>query len=92
MTKVTAVNIRDLKSRLSHYLRLAKSGQTVEITKRGVPIGIIVPTGLPADERVDAMARSGLLAWNRRKLGPHPPSAKVRGRKTIAELLVEDRE
>ncbi|RTH21386.1 type II toxin-antitoxin system Phd/YefM family antitoxin [Thermus scotoductus] len=33
------VSIRELKNRLSHYLRLAKAGQTVEITERGKPVG-----------------------------------------------------
>jgi prevent-host-death family protein len=89
MTKAATVTTRELKSRLSHYLRLAKSGQTVEITERGVPIGSVVATGLPVEDRVRAMARSGLLAWNRRKLGSHPARAKVRGRKAVAQLLVE---
>jgi antitoxin (DNA-binding transcriptional repressor) of toxin-antitoxin stability system len=33
MKEITA-SIRELKSRLSHYLRLAKRGQIVEITER----------------------------------------------------------
>lgn len=41
--KQTSVNVHELKSRLSHYLRLAKAGEPVEITERGVPIGRIVP-------------------------------------------------
>ncbi|HMM53223.1 MAG: type II toxin-antitoxin system prevent-host-death family antitoxin [Lautropia sp.] len=90
--KATTVSIRELKSRLSHYMRLAKAGETVEITERGVPIGRIVPTALPAEDRVQLLVQSGLLAWNRRKLAPRAPVARVRGKKTIAELLVEDRE
>lgn len=90
--KATTVSIRELKSRLSHYMRLAKAGETVEITERGVPIGRIVPTSLPAEDRVQVLARSGLLAWNQRRLGPRAPAARVRGKKTVAELLVEDRE
>jgi prevent-host-death family protein len=90
--KPSTVSIRELKSRLSHYLRLAKAGETVEITERGIPIGRIVPNALPVEERVQAIARSGLLAWNQRKLGPRAPAVRVRGRKTVAELLVEGRE
>lgn len=92
MTKATAVSIRELKSHLSHYLRLAKAGETVEITERGVPIGRIVPTGLPVEDRVQAMAQGGLLAWNRRRLGPHRPGARARGGRTVADLVVEGRE
>jgi hypothetical protein len=42
--------------------------------------------------RLVTAARSGLLAWNPRKLGPLAPVARVRGKKTVSELLVEDRE
>ena len=90
--KETKVNIRELKSRLSHYLRLAKAGESVEITERGTPIGRIIPTALPVQDRLEAMARSGLLLWNKRKLRPRKPPARVRGKQTVADLLIEDRE
>ena len=90
--KQTTVIIRELKSRLSHYLRLAKAGEAVEITERGAPIGRIIPTALPVQDRIEAMARSGLLLWNKRKLKPMAPVARVRGKRTVAELLIEDRE
>lgn len=90
--KQTTVNVRELKSRLSHYLRLTKAGESVEITERGTPIGRIVPTTAPVENRIEAMARSGLLLWNKRKLKPMAPVARVRGKRTVAALLVEDRE
>lgn len=86
------MNIRELKSRLSHYLRLAKAGESVEITDRGTPVGRIVPTILPVEDRIEAMARSGLLRWNNRKLKRRAPGACVKGKRTVADLLVEDRE
>ena len=89
--KQTTVNIREFKSRLSHYLRLAKAGESVEIMERGTPIGRIIPTALAVQDRIDAMAQSGLLLWNKRKLRPMAPLARVRGRRTVAELLIEDR-
>jgi antitoxin (DNA-binding transcriptional repressor) of toxin-antitoxin stability system len=92
IVKQTTVNIRELKSRLSHYLRLAKAGEAVEIMEGGTPIGRIIPTGLPVQDRIEAMAQSGLLVWNKRKLKPMAPVARVRGKRTVAELLIEDRE
>ena len=89
--KETTVNIREFKNRLSHYLRLAKAGESVEIMERGTPIGRIIPTALAVQDRIDAMAQSGLLLWNKRRLKPMAPRARVRGRRTVAELLVEDR-
>lgn len=38
------------------------------------------------------MTRTGLLQWNRRRLASAAPVARARGRRTVAELLVEDRE
>ena len=89
--KQTTVNIRELKSRLSHYLRLAKAGESVEIMERGTPIGRIIPTALAVQDRIEAMAQSGLLLWNKRKLRPMAPLARVRGRRTVAQILIEDR-
>ena len=37
------VGIRELKSKLSEYMRRVKSGQTIVVTKHGKPIGQIVP-------------------------------------------------
>lgn len=90
--KQTTVNVRELKSRLSHYLRLAKAGESVEITERGVPIGRIVPTSAPTLDRVEAMTRTGLLQWDRRRLPPAVPVVRAEGSRTVADLLVEDRE
>ena len=87
----TRVSIRELKSRLSHYLRLAKAGRTVEITERGTPIGRILPVSLSLEQRVEAAARSGLVSWNGCRLRPRPPIAKTQTEKTVAELVVEDR-
>ena len=32
------VNVTDLKNQLSHYLRLVKRGETIEVVERSVPI------------------------------------------------------
>ena len=86
------VSIRELKNRLSHYLRLTKAGQTVEITERGKPIGRIVPITPPLEERLEAMAKLGLLIRGEGKLPPRVPVARARGPKSVADLLIEARE
>lgn len=88
----TSVNIRELKSRLSSYLRLVKSGEYVEITERGTLIGRIVPTALPIEDRMAMMAQAGLLLWNKHKIKPIVPVARVRGKRTVSDLLIENRE
>jgi len=89
---ITHVSVRELKSRLSYYLRLTKAGDSVVITERGTPIGRIMPAAVPVDDRIDGMIQAGLVLWNRKKLSPMPPVAKARGTHTVADLLIEDRE
>jgi len=90
MNEIT-LSIRELKSRLSHYLPQVKAGQIVEITYRGKPVGRIVTVVSSLEERIEAARRSGLLSWNGQKLEPLKPVARLRTKKTVAELVVEDR-
>jgi prevent-host-death family protein len=85
------VSIRELKSRLSHYLQLTRKGQSVVITDRGVPVGRIVPVGQDLGQRIDALRAAGLLQWSGRRLPRRKPVASLKGRRTVAQLLVEDR-
>ena len=89
-----SVSIRELKSRLSHFLRLTKEGGSLIITDRGTPIGRIVPivqTGKRLEERLAAMKQTGQMEWSGRRLSANKPVAKARGKRTVADLLVEDR-
>jgi len=87
-----SVGIRELKSRLSQYLRRVKAGETVVITDRGQPVGRIVPVAQPLGDRLQAMAQAGLILWSGKKLSPMVPVVRARGERTVADLLVEDRE
>jgi len=39
----TTVGVRELKTRLSEYLRRVKTGETILITEHGQPVACIVP-------------------------------------------------
>ncbi len=88
----TTVGIRDLKAQLSHYVRQVKSGETVIITEYGKPVGRIVPMEVSLDEKVQEMIKSGFIVWNGEKLKPTKPVAINKGEKTVAEMVLEDRE
>jgi len=88
----TTVGVRELKARLSSYLRQVKGGVTVVVTERGKPIGRIVPVSLSLEARMQELIKAGLAAWSGRKLAPRPPVARAQGVRTVAELLLEDRE
>jgi prevent-host-death family protein len=88
----TMVGIRELKTRLSTYMQQVKAGATVVITERGKPIGRIVPLSPSVEDRVQKLVQAGLLAWSGRKLAPLTPVVQTQGRRTVADLLLEDRE
>ena len=88
----TTVGIRKLKSNLSSYLKQVKAGNTLIITERGKPVGQIVPIKRSLDEQLQDLVQTGLVEWNGQKLGPIKPSPQIQGEKTVAELLLENRE
>lgn len=88
----TTVGIRDLKTRLSAYIRQVKEGNTVVILERGVPVGRIVPLGPSVEARAQELIEAGLVAWSGQKLGQVAPLARARGQRTVADLLLEARE
>lgn len=84
------VSVRELKSRLSHYLRLARRGASVVITDRGVPVGRLAPMAPELDGRIAGLRTSGLLHWSGRRLVPREPTMRIPRGTTVAELIVED--
>jgi prevent-host-death family protein len=86
------VGIRQLKEQLSHYVEQVKTGATVVITERGKPVGRIVPVASSLESRLQQLAEANLLGWSGRKLGSASPVGSVRGAKTVADVLLEDRE
>lgn len=87
----SVVSVRELKSRLSHYLRLARGGESVVITDRGVPVGRLVPIEQDLEGRIAALRAAGLLQWSGRRLAPRQPAVRIPAGKSVAELIIEDR-
>ena len=52
----------------------------------------IIPEAISLRERVEALRKAGAIAWSGRRLRPAKPVGKVRGNKTVADLIVENRE
>jgi prevent-host-death family protein len=87
------VGIRELKTRLSGYIREVKKGNTVVITERGAEVGRIIPTSEAIAERIQSLIRSGFGEWNGKRVTPGKPVAKIKpGSKTLAENVSEDRD
>jgi prevent-host-death family protein len=92
------VGVRELKSRLSEYLRSVREGERVIVTDRGEPVAALVPPDdadvRSLDPRLAALVRKGLArpgAANRPELYPRMKHVLGRSGLTAAQLLDEDR-
>jgi prevent-host-death family protein len=85
------VGVRELKARLSEYLRQVKNGNTVVVTKHGMPVGRLTPVGLSAEERMQGVVEAGRAEWNGKHLTPIKPVARTKKGYSVAELLIDDR-
>jgi prevent-host-death family protein len=86
------VGSRELKNRLSQYLRRVKAGETVIVTERGKPVGQIVPIQADAQERLRLLAAAGVLDWDGRQTPPYRPRAVNRSGRLLSDLVAEERE
>jgi len=86
------MGIRELKSRLTECVRQAKSARTIVVTEHGQPVARIIPEALSLHDRVEALRKAGTIAWSGRRLKPARPAGRVRSGRTVADLIVEDRE
>jgi prevent-host-death family protein len=89
---VLHVGVRDLRQKLSHYLDIARSGQAVAITEHGKVIAQLVPAETDLKSRLEALKSVGMIKWRGNKLAAVKPVARLRGKKTVAELVSEMRE
>lgn len=82
---------RELKTRLGKYLKAVRSGATLTVTDRGIPIARLSPLS-GDDEGVDgalaAMEASGLLSRGAGRL-PRVPAIRLRGPSVGATLDAE---
>ena len=89
MEPVTGV--RELKNKLSHYLREVKKGRSIMITERGKIVATIVPAQeVAAGEKLRKLARSGLGTWRGGKPKGASRAVVIKG-KPVADIVLEDR-
>lgn len=92
-----SVGLRELKNRLSEYVREVRSGESILVTDRGQVVAELLPPGQGVDERgvpsgLVTLARKGQLtlgALNDEALYPELPPLLKRHR--LAVLLDEER-
>lgn len=86
---MSTVGIRELKNRLSSYLKEVKRGEAVTVTDRGKAVAYILPVGRKdVMEEVAPLIREGVVRWNgnKPKGNPHPPV--IKGKQT-SDIVLE---
>ena len=87
---MVAVGIRELKNRLSDYLKRVKTGERLLVTERGRPVAVISPPPVtPADRRIEAMLREGVVRWGGGKPRGAARPPRIRGA-SVAQAVIED--
>ena len=92
------VSIRDLKSRLSEYLRRVAEGEEMIVTSHGKEVARLVPPRVRRRTRgeVEAIEQFRNLPWVRAGNGlkiplPKPLVKLQNGEKTLADIVSEQR-
>lgn len=92
-----SVGIRELKNRLSEYIREVQSGEAVLVTDRGDIVAELVPPGQRSDEPgfpsgLMTLARRGQLTLGAaNEAGLYPKLSRILKRHCAAMLLDEER-
>ncbi len=88
-----AIGVRELRARFSAYLREVAAGGTVTIgDRRRRPVARLVPIQESADvARVRRLAQRGLAQVGSGKPGTQHPVKPRRGRRTVGDLVIQDR-
>ena len=92
-----SVGIRELKNRLSHYIRLVRKGEVIQVTDRGTVVAELLPPGAGgvdhADPDVEALRRLGdFTIGEPNQAGLYRPREPLTKPGTAQRLLDEERE
>ncbi len=87
---MATVAIRELKNRLSKYLRRVKAGERLVVTERGKPVAVISRTGSAVDEGIEAMVRERAARWGGGKPRGAMRPPRIKG-PSVAQAVLEDR-
>ena len=92
---VLTVGPRELKNRLSEFLRMVQAGWRIVVTDRGAPVAELRPLGetresSPEDAWLVRLASRGQVSLPKARRSPSFRGVRVRGR-PVSETLLEDR-
>jgi prevent-host-death family protein len=86
------MGIRELKSKLSRCVREVKMGATIVVTEHGRRVARLVPEADSLEERISMLKNAGSIKWSGRRLGAMKPAVRARGKRSVSDIVVENRE
>ncbi len=87
-----AIGVRQLRDRLSHYLRRVKTGERLVVTQRGKSIAILSPLAESVvDQEIEAMLRDGIAEWSGGKPRGSRRRARIKG-PSMTQTIIEGRQ
>jgi prevent-host-death family protein len=85
---MATVGLKVLKNKLSQYIRLASSGETVLVTDRGHTVAEIVPPRRESESVIERGVREGWIRPAKRDANWPPPRKPIPGY-TLEQLLAD---
>lgn len=87
------VSIRELKNRLSEYLRRVQAGEEIVVTSHGRPVGRLVGPIQSTDREAEALVRLRAQPWARpgsgEKLRGARQPIKARAGESLSQILLD---
>lgn len=92
---MSTVGIKELKDRLTHYLRQTKRGEEVVVTERGKPVAVIrrIQEAEPTtslEVRLARLADQGLVTLPTAKTSKKLAKVRIAGR-PLSKAILDDR-
>ena len=85
------VGVRELKNKLSSYLKRVEKGERIEVTHRGEVIALLVPARVKKiDKGLVELMEQGVVSWSGGKPRGSSHPVEVKGR-PLSEVILEDR-
>lgn len=88
----SAVGVRDLKARLSEYLKEVMQGDVIEVTSRGETIARILPTIRKTRSDPMDLVQEGIANWNGKRVPAKMPEFGFKDGTLASDLALENRD
>lgn len=85
------VGVRQLRTKLSYYLKKAKKGEGVVVTDRGTSIAVLLPAAEgPPEEALKRLVALNFASWRGGKPQGAAHPVPITG-KSVAQIVLEER-